>query len=58
MDGAIENRAGEGCGEAEADLPDFRLGRDHDACDRLFGVSRAWGAEFRSSPTEGFPTRS
>lgn len=55
IDGAIESRSADGCWETEVDLLDFRLGRDHDAWDCLFGVSRAWGVERPLFAYRGLP---
>ncbi|MFG2630320.1 hypothetical protein [Streptomyces sp. NPDC048473] len=55
MDGAIESRSADGRWETEVDLLDFRLGRDHDAWDCLFGVSRAWGVERPLFAYRGLP---
>ncbi|MBB4940412.1 hypothetical protein FHR32_004717 [Streptosporangium album] len=56
IDGVIESRSTGGRWEVEVDLLDFRLGRDHDAWDCLFGVSGAWGVERPLFAYRGLPS--
>lgn len=55
IDGAIESRSADGCWKFEVDLLEFRLGRDHDAWDCLFGVHGTEGVMHPLFPNRGFP---
>ncbi|TPQ22974.1 hypothetical protein [Streptomyces sporangiiformans] len=55
MDGAIEVRSAAGCWEVEVDLPAFRLGRDRDVWDCLFGFGGTGDVERPLFADRGLP---
>ncbi|TLS41517.1 hypothetical protein FE633_35570 [Streptomyces montanus] len=55
IDGAIEVRSAAGCWEVEADLPAFRLGRDRDAWECLFGFGGTGDVERPLFAGRGLP---